>query len=193
MSGYNNPNNRFKFNVKQPHQLNSGVGFQQAQVPLPAVPSFNSKPVYNRSTNQPTVSVAPKQPEEIVIDDDDDDQMFDISDTELIRASQAVESSLIFTNNVHHTTSNALNIFSQFTSNNKPDAATTAGTGLMGPPTQLPPSTLYSNSSVFDPHAQCDDLKLEINKIKTENMQKDGEVKILRGIMNTFQKIKFLI
>ena len=49
---------------------------------------------------------------------DNDEDFLDISDTELIRASQVVESQLKFTNNVHHTTSNALNIFSQFNSNN---------------------------------------------------------------------------
>lgn len=43
-----------------------------------------------------------------------DEDLLDISDTELIRASQVVESQLKFTNNVHHTTNNAMNIFSQF-------------------------------------------------------------------------------
>ena len=59
-----------------------------------------------------------------------DEDFLDISDNELIRASQVVESQLKFTNNVHHTTSNAINIFSQFNSNyNEP-----AQSQSMGPP-----------------------------------------------------------
>jgi hypothetical protein len=166
-------NNRPKYYPPKPP---SG-GFAQPMPPPQLRPPL--QPHNNRPQQQQQFV---KQPEEIVINDDDDDDLLDISDTELIRASQAVESSLIFTNNVHHATSNAINIFSQFTANKNNNVGGNDDAQLMGPPTQFPPSTLYSNTNrLMDADAHCDDLKLEVNKLKTENMQKEGEVKILRG------------
>jgi hypothetical protein len=159
----NNVQNKFKFTAKP-------ATFIPPQPPRPP-PSYTNNRQGEQQSN--------KQPEEILIDDDDDD-LLDISDNELIRASQAVESSLIFTNNVHHATSNAITIFSQLPTNRNDDG----GANCMGPPSQLPPSNMmYSNSNMYDANEQPDDFKFEINKLKTENMQKDGEVKILRGLL----------
>lgn len=99
---------------------------------------------------------------------DKDDDFLDISDTELIRASQAVESQLKFTNNVHHATSNAITIFSQFTqsANDKPNLA----------------------NAHLDHREAEDGLKQEIRQLKNTNMQKDGEVKILRDKLKRLEQ-----
>lgn len=70
---------------------------------------------FSRNTNQQANKVNQPTAKTSNANQVDDEDFLDISDTELIRASQVVESQLKFTNNVHHTTSNALNIFSQFT------------------------------------------------------------------------------
>ena len=109
-----------------------------------------------------------------------DEDFDDISDNDLIKASQEVESQLKFTNNVHHTTSNAINIFSQFSSSNS---------NLMPPPTMSSmgvPTNTYANhnnnqnDSILMGAAGLDDFKSELNKVKTENKQKEGECRILR-------------
>jgi len=139
-----------------------------------------------------------------------DEDLLDISDSELIRASQVVESQLKFTNNVHQTTSNALNIFSQFNSTNNQNC-------LMPAPSIYPSSTNMNNggagtahhqqpsqynyqhhnqpvmASQFqhldgDPVAQLEQLNNELKQIKTENMQKDGEVKILRDKLKRLEQ-----
>ncbi len=105
-------------------------------------------------------------------ENDNDDDFLDISDTELIRASQAIESQLKFTNNIHHTTSNALTIFSQFSND-----------GLaMAPPSTygIGSTTVFSNAHSTDLCSQIEDQKSELKKVKNELMHKDGEVKILR-------------
>lgn len=118
-------------------------------------------------------------------DDEDDD--LDISDSELIRASQAVESQLKFTNNVHHTTSNAMNIFSQFNSTTQPPPIlNSTSNNLMPPPST---TTLYSgghNDIIFSQNS--DDLQSQVKQLKTENMQKDGEVKILRDKLKRMEQ-----
>ena len=142
--------------------------------------------------------------------DTNDDDLIDISDTELIMASQEVESQLKFTNNVHHATSNALNIFSQIASTN----TNINNSNLMPAPTMtsmglpvnfasnnqnnnsshaynsaFPGSTLASNSNqVIDQLYLLDDLKSELKQVKTENMQKDGEVKILRDKLKRLEQ-----
>ena len=97
----------------------------------------------------------------------EEDEMLDISDTELIRASQAIESQIKFTNNVHHATSNAITIFSQFntTANDMPAPSTFMG------------SSAYNNASQAcgDEPWQVDELRSEL---KREKLQKDGEVRI---------------
>jgi hypothetical protein len=201
MSNYNNNNNnqnRFKFNVRpQNQQQQTGGQFQAPQPPppprnQPQQQQFNSNNRFNNNNYQQqqqeryqnqTKPNSNQKYEEIVIEDndDDDDDLLDISDNELIRASQVVESQLKFTNNVHQTTSNAMNIFSQMSNSQQQHQLYNNKNDLMGPPTQLPPGTMYSNSQMFNNNQHdMDDFKLEINRLKTENMQKDGEVKILR-------------
>ena len=105
-------------------------------------------------------------------------------------ASQEVESQLKFTNNVHHATSNTVNIFSQMASSSLMPAPTMTA---MGAPTQPltnsnMTSTAASTASYVHhnennhgaPVAIIDELKNEIKQVRTENMAKDGEVKILR-------------
>ncbi|RNA43988.1 ATR-interacting -like isoform X2 [Brachionus plicatilis] len=103
--------------------------------------------------------------------DEKDDDFLDISDTELIRASQAVESQLKFTNNVHHATSNAITIFSQFTQNACDEK---------------------SNFPISNPNTHIkemeDDLKHQLKQLRSTNMQKDGEVKILRDKLRRFEQ-----
>jgi hypothetical protein len=141
----------------------------------------------------------PQPPKQAPIESANDEDMFDISDSELIKASQQVESQIKFTNNVHHTTSNAVNIFSQF--NNANDgygygygAGCGGGGGLMGPPLS---TTIYSNSQynnnantnkTTDPYVQLDEMKSELKQMKSENMQKDGEVKILRDKLKRLEQ-----
>lgn len=140
-----------------------------------------------------------------------DEDLLDISDTELIRASQVVESQLKFTNNVHHTTNNAMNIFSQFSQasctnsqyhggvdfntnqhHNQQTAASSnyhqpGGRGMMGPPSNYPPSsysaTAAAASATFisctNPNyadMSDEEVRGEMARLKSENMQKDGEV-----------------
>ncbi len=108
----------------------------------------------------------------------DEDEDFDISDSELIRASQVVESQLKFTNNVHHTTSNALNIFSQFNSTSSSQSQFNSN---MGPPQSAIFQTQSTNNHhIYDSVDSATDLTTENKKLRAENMQKDGEVKILR-------------
>ena len=115
-----------------------------------------------------------------------DEDFDDISDNDLIKASQEVESQLKFTNNVHHTTSNAINIFSQFSSSNA---------NLMPPPTMSSmgvPTATYSNMG-FNPNDSIllgvpDEVKNELNKVKTENKQKEGECRILRDRLKKLGK-----
>ena len=128
-------------------------------------------PLNLKSTSVPSAAAAAAA-------NDDDDDAFDISDSELIRASQVVESQLKFTNNVHHTTSNAMNIFSQFNST------------VVLPATQqqqqhnmhAAPTSLYVSSGGggggggLDPYALVEDLRGELKQVKTECMQKAGEV-----------------
>lgn len=207
MSNYNQNQNRFKFTVKQnnnnypttstnnttnkPQQFqnnynnnkNYSSGNQQwAQSQQRSTNAYNQSNNYQNSYNNYKIN---NKPEEILIDDKEDDDLLDISDTELIRASQVVESQLKFTNNVHHTTSNALNIFSQFNSNNNFNNNNN-DYGLMGPPAS---TTIYSNSNLNNDHfSQLDDVKAELKQLKSENMQKDGEVKILRDKLKRLEQ-----
>lgn len=152
---------RFNFSAGGSGTSSAMGGQTNNRMPPPARPPV-PQPVWSNNNNNNT-----NNRDIVVIDDNDDDDLLDISDNELIRASQQVESSLRFTNNVHHTTSNALNIFSQFT--------------VDAPASQLPPSTLYSNSNLID-HDEVSKLKSEYNQLKNDKMQREGEVKILRGI-----------
>ena len=131
----------------------------------------NNSKKYNFNSNLSTATtIKPAQKNDS--DNDNDDDFLNISDTELIRASQAVESQLKFTNNIHHATSNALTIFSQFSNEGL----------IMAPPSTygLGSTTVYSNSHGTDLCSQLEDQKLELKKFKNELMHKDGEVKILR-------------
>lgn len=136
-----------------------------------------------------------------------DEDLLDISDTELIRASQVVESQLKFTNNVHHTTNNAMNIFSQFSqatnsqyhrdgdfnshnhhnqgmsSSNYHHAGAASNRGVMGPPSSNYPSSSYSVNNTLisctNPNyadMSDEEVRGEVMRLKSENMQKDGEV-----------------
>ncbi|CAF0724162.1 unnamed protein product [Brachionus calyciflorus] len=132
-------------------------------------------PQQNYYQNRNQFKEPPKIQPEIIIDDDDD--LLDISDTELIRASQAVESQLKFTNNIHQTTSNAITIFSQITSNTQQQP--------MAPP---PPQTTTYSTSNYNNYDSIDDIKYEMKQLKNENMQKDGEVKILRDKLKRLEQ-----
>lgn len=146
---------------------------------MPPPPSSYNQPAA-ASTNHHHMSN-----KDVVVIDNNDEDLLDISDTELIRASQVVESQLKFTNNVHHTTSNALNIFSQFNQN-----ANECAVGLMGPPMSTG-ATIYSNFSNANNNqdaSQVDDLRNELKQIKSENMAKDGEVKILRDKLKRLEQ-----
>jgi len=157
---------------------------------------------FNRNTNQQPTSTAAAASAATTaattsikttnINDYDED-LLDISDNELIRASQVVESQLKFTNNVHHTTSNALTIFSQFNNNsnnyNNNDTsimmAPPSTTFIMGGGGMANSTTIYSNSQQqqytnIDPYTQLEDLRAELKQTKTDFISKDGEVKILR-------------
>jgi hypothetical protein len=125
----------------------------------------------------------------LAMNETNDDDLLDISDTELIRASQVVESQLKFTNNVHHTTSNAMTIFSQFNNNNNHHNNYNNNNNLNQNEHLMPMLAPTTTSYGFPtPHEcaeaslshQIDELKNELFKMKGENMQKDGEVKILR-------------
>lgn len=130
--------------------------------------SFKPTPLATQSQSKPNnyFYTEEKKP----IQNEDDDDLLDISDTELIRASQVVESQLRFTNNVHHATNNAMNIFSQFNNN---DCAGNSNVKLMGGGNM----SMYNADMIS---SQLDDVKCELKQAKTENMQKDGEVRILR-------------
>ena len=141
----------------------------------------NGKKLYNN--NQFQNSKPPLNNQNKNVDDDDDD-FLDISDNELIRASQVVESQLKFTNNVHHTTKDALNIFSQFNndvqqSQFQPMSQMCApNMTIMGHPTKAP---IYgSQMTPLEALSQLDDAKYELKSVKDQKMMKDGEVKILR-------------
>lgn len=114
----------------------------------------------NKPQNLPS-NIKEEANEDAKIDKDDD--FLDISDTELIRASQAVESQLKFTNNVHHATSNAITIFSQFTQN-------------------------VNDKPTMDDREAEDGFRQEIRQLKSTNMQKDGEVKILRDKLKRLEQ-----
>jgi hypothetical protein len=203
-----NNTNKFKFNTK-PNVVGGITPNVPQNRPVQNVPNNlyqNSRSFYpppqppQPQPHSRTFIQQPHRPKEvkevIVLDEDLDD----ISDNELIRASQVVESQLMFTNNVHHTTSNAMNIFSQVNTNismynNEPSCS-------MGPP--LHPisanncTTIYSNSNLNDPFVQVDDLKNELKHVKSENMQKDGEVILDNVFANHYRyarstKILFLL
>ncbi len=135
--------------------------------------SNNNRP-NNPTLNQNSANTANNQ--------DNDEDFLDISDTELIRASQVVESQLKFTNNVHHKTSNALNIFSQF--NNEVPHSQVPTVSQMQPPAMTimghPTSVVGSQFNTVDTYSQLETTRCELKEIKNANMQKEGEVKILR-------------
>ena len=137
---------------------------------FPASNSFKpiTTPIYSQSQSKPSNYFITEEKISKPAQNDDDDDLLDISDTELIRASQVVESQLRFTNNVHHTTNNAMNIFSQFNNN---DCG--GNVKLMGGAN----ASMYNTDMIS---SQLDDVKCELKQAKTENMQKDGEVRILR-------------
>lgn len=147
--------------------------------------AYNGKKLYNNNqnrNNQFQNSKPPLNNQNKNNDGDDDDDFLDISDNELIRASQVVESQLKFTNNVHHTTKDALNIFSQFNNDIQQSQFQSQmcapNMTIMGHPTKAP---IYgSQMTPLEALSQLDDAKCELKSVKDQKMMKDGEVKILR-------------
>lgn len=194
MSNYNNQN-RYKFTANPSTATTSS---SNANANRNAIPNTNKPPItYNSNVthkapttiNNPSRPInsssnfnnfakpppPPPQPVAVVAVDDDD---IDISDTELIMASQEVESQLKFTNNVHHATSNTVNIFSQMASSSLMPAPTMTS---MGASTQLNLTATATSTALASLSTNIvDELKNEIKQIRTDNMAKDGEVKILR-------------
>jgi hypothetical protein len=115
-----------------------------------------------------------------------DDEFLDISDNDLIRASQVVESQLKFTNNVHHTTSNAMNIFSQFGSNAVPvvhNNINPANISIHAPSMNIH----YGGNLTQQQHQQQQQYhgppEEQLKQLLSEKMQKEGEIRILRDKM----------
>lgn len=135
----------------------------------------------NKNFNKPNI---PPTTTNNANNQDNDEDFLDISDTELIRASQAVESQMKFTNNVHPKTSNALNIFSQFTSDAAPQSQFASMSQMQAPNmTIMGHPTSVIGGSQFNPvdtFSQLETTKCELKEVKNANMQKEGEVKILR-------------
>ncbi len=134
--------------------------------------NVNTTNNYNTNARPPT-NVPPVH--------DNDEDFLDISDTELIRASQIYESQPKFTNNVHHTTSNALNIFSQFTN----DAPQQSQQHSQMPAPNMTITGRHTkpynaNTAQLNMYSQLEEAKDELKKFKSQNMQKEGEVKLLR-------------
>lgn len=179
-TAYNNSNsgnnNAKKYNFKQ---ANSPVS---ALVNNPAAASKNSNHYFESMSSSQSYknNVANVN----ALNETTDDDFLDISDNELIRASQVVESQLKFTNNVHHTTSNAINIFSQFSANNFNAEPAPMASQIMGPPSSTAITVGGSSRFGYGGNSSGDqaggDAAVELKRIKAENMAKDGEVKILR-------------
>ncbi len=134
-----------------------------------------------------------------------DEDLFDISDSDLIRASQAIEAELRIVNNTHAATNNAMNIFSQFsqappTASSVPTMTTSASqipsTYQQNTQQQhhhhhhnhhhqqqlsaklggsMPPST-YSATAANLIDMSDEEVRNEALRLRGELMQKDGEV-----------------
>lgn len=145
----------------------------------------NNNNNFNRPHNPPkTTTTTTNNNNTNANNQDNDEDFLDISDTELIRASQAVESQMKFTNNVHPKTSNALNIFSQFTGDAAPQSQFASMSQMQAPSMTIMghPTTVIGGSqfSPVDTFSQLETTKCELKEVKDANMQKEGEVKILR-------------
>lgn len=181
------PNNKFKFNAKP-------ANMAPPQQPYRGGASNPSNTNQNRGqiSGQRGHAADKKEAQE-------DEDLLDISDTELIRASQVVESQLKFINNAHTTTNNAMNIFSQFSQttttqqqqqlhyhhhNQHHEGGGNQYAGNSRQQSNQPmPSTYSANHGAImstNPNYYADltdeDIRSEILKLRNENLQKEGEV-----------------
>ena len=164
--------NRYKFTLNNTtNTINNNASKPAPSKPSYAASTTTTTGAYNKTTAATSSSSSKpgsnafnfaKPSPAVVVGVDDDD--IDISDTELIMASQEVESQLKFTNNVHHATSNTINIFSQMASTNSNNNLMPAPTMTsFGAPTQnnhahtaiYPSSSSMANNAAYLGKTTC--------------------------------------